>query len=136
MGKLLLTEEAMKNEISSKYNDKELQKKIDFYFKTKKYCYDCIHYQTSSFCGYDHCSCAVYGSLDMDQNERHPDITADICKDYKNSGKNSAIRFVYRYLISYPELKIADSLIGPFYTAKDKCLTKIDDFYKSKEVKK
>lgn len=54
----------------------------------KKWCYDCEHYRSSSFCGYGACSCVIHGSLDQDQHERHPDRTADVCPDYKsNEGK-------------------------------------------------
>ena len=30
----------------------------------------------------------IHGSLDCDQKERHPDTTADTCKDYKFNGKH------------------------------------------------
>ena len=33
-------------------------------------------------CGYDISKCQIYGSLDVDQKERHPDKTFDTCKDY------------------------------------------------------
>lgn len=48
----------------------------------KKWCYDCIHYRTSYFCGYESSCCEKFGSLDMDQHERHPDTTADTCPNY------------------------------------------------------
>lgn len=47
-----------------------------------KKCYDCMNYRTSYFCGYESCECEIYGSLDMDQKERHPDVTANSCPDY------------------------------------------------------
>ena len=50
--------------------------------KGKRWCYDCIHYYTDGFCGYNASNCYIYGSLDCDQKERHPDRTADTCKDY------------------------------------------------------
>lgn len=54
----------------------------------KKWCYDCKHYYNEGyFCGYNACACKIYGSLDVDQRERHPDITADTCKDYESSGR-------------------------------------------------
>ena len=53
----------------------------------KKWCYDCLHYRTSCFCGYESKGCAIHGSLDMDQTERHPDKTADVCQDYEPSGR-------------------------------------------------
>ncbi len=57
----------------------EIRKKAE---NGKKWCYDCIHYRTSYFCGYDSSYCDKFGSLDMDQNVRHPDTTADICPKY------------------------------------------------------
>lgn len=53
----------------------------------KKWCYDCKHYGESYFCGYNECHCRIYGSLDCDQTKRHPDRTADTCKDYEQNGK-------------------------------------------------
>lgn len=52
----------------------------------KKWCYDCKNYYTSTFCGYNASYCRVHGSLDMDQKERHPDITANTCEDYDFKG--------------------------------------------------
>lgn len=45
-------------------------------------CYGCDHFFESYFCGYISCNCKIYGSLDVDQHERHPDFTAAHCKDY------------------------------------------------------
>lgn len=53
----------------------------------KKWCYDCTHYYTDTFCGYSASNCRIYGSLDCDQRVRHPDRTADTCKDYENNGR-------------------------------------------------
>lgn len=53
----------------------------------KRWCYDCGHFYRSYFCGYDECMCELYGSIDCGQKERHPDKTADTCKDYKPNGK-------------------------------------------------
>ena len=54
----------------------------------KKWCYDCKHfYKGGYFCGYASCNCGIYGSLDVDQNERHPDETADTCKNYESNGR-------------------------------------------------
>ena len=51
--------------------------------KGKRWCYDCIHYyKQGCFGGYSMSMCGIYGSLDCDQKERHPDRTADTCKDY------------------------------------------------------
>ena len=55
----------------------------------KKWCYDCANfYHGGLFCGYDPCMCKKYGSLDCDQEERHPDYTADTCPDYQPNGRN------------------------------------------------
>lgn len=48
-----------------------------------KWCYDCENFYYNCFCSYKACSCQVYGSLDLDQQERHPDVTAMTCPDYK-----------------------------------------------------
>lgn len=53
----------------------------------KRWCYDCKNYRTSYFCGYEASRCTIYGSLDQDQTERHPDVTADTCRDYTSNGK-------------------------------------------------
>ena len=53
----------------------------------KRWCYDCKQYRTDSFGGYKASGCWIHGSLDVDQNERHPDITADTCKDYEPNGE-------------------------------------------------
>lgn len=51
--------------------------------KGKRWCYDCAHYyEEGCFGGYYACMCRIHGSLDCDQRERHPDRTADTCKDY------------------------------------------------------
>lgn len=65
----------------------------DYYRKQaengKRWCYDCANfYYEGYFCGYNACSCKIYGSLDVDQKERHPDETADICKEYTPNGKD------------------------------------------------
>ncbi len=48
----------------------------------KKWCYDCIHYLRSTFGGYNASDCEIFGSLDADQSERHPDKSADVCQRY------------------------------------------------------
>lgn len=54
----------------------------------KKWCYDCEHFYQDCFCSYEACYCRIYGSLDVDQKEKHPDKTANTCSDYKQkSGK-------------------------------------------------
>lgn len=45
-------------------------------------CYNCKHFFTSYFCGYEECRCKVYGSLDVGQNERHPDTAAETCEAF------------------------------------------------------
>ena len=52
-----------------------------------KKCYNCEHYYEDWFCGYAASNCHIYGSLDCDQKERHPDRTANVCKDYKEKDK-------------------------------------------------
>lgn len=47
-------------------------------------CYNCVNFYQDYFCGYAACNCKVYGSLDVDQNERHSDTSAETCKDYKD----------------------------------------------------
>lgn len=54
----------------------------------KRWCYDCGHYHEDCFGGYNASVCSIHGSLDCDQRERHPDITADTCKDYIPNGKS------------------------------------------------
>lgn len=46
-------------------------------------CYNCEHYFESYFCGYNSHNCKIYGSLDVDQHERHPDTEAARCKDFE-----------------------------------------------------
>lgn len=48
----------------------------------KRRCYDCVNFYYDCFCGYNACNCKVYGSLDVDQTERHPDRTAKTCPDF------------------------------------------------------
>lgn len=48
----------------------------------ERLCYDCVNYRTSYFCGYEQSLCRIYGSLDCDQQKRHPDVTAKTCKSY------------------------------------------------------
>ena len=46
-------------------------------------CYNCAHFFRDHFCGYAACNCKIYGSLDCDQKERHPDTTAATCPEFK-----------------------------------------------------
>lgn len=50
--------------------------------KCDRVCYNCRHYKTSLFCGYISSHCEIYGSLDMDQHERHPDTAAATCDKF------------------------------------------------------
>lgn len=47
-----------------------------------KKCSKCPYYYTTYFCSYESPRCKIYGSLDMDQKERHPDTAAASCKMY------------------------------------------------------
>ena len=49
----------------------------------EKLCYDCKHCQGSHFCGWTSYYCKIYGSLDIDQKERHPEETAKTCPNYE-----------------------------------------------------
>lgn len=51
--------------------------------KSRRKCYNCKHFWASYFCGYNSSNCNVYGSLDMDQEVRHPDTAAGSCKRYE-----------------------------------------------------
>ena len=46
-------------------------------------CAYCENYYTESTCGYTSSNCRIYGSLDCDQTERHPDTAAAACPDFK-----------------------------------------------------
>ena len=48
----------------------------------KKWCYDCENFYEAYACGYSECCCKKFGSIDIGQRERHPDITADTCPEY------------------------------------------------------
>ena len=47
-----------------------------------KWCYDCKNFYYDRFCGYNACNCKIYGSLDVGQKERHPDVSAMTCPNY------------------------------------------------------
>lgn len=49
-------------------------------------CYNCCNFYQSWFCGYGQCCCKVHGSLDVDQNERHPDTAAATCTEFAPKG--------------------------------------------------
>lgn len=49
-----------------------------------KWCTDCKHFYYDCFCDYESNNCHIYGSLDLDQKERHPAETAMTCKDYEH----------------------------------------------------
>lgn len=48
-----------------------------------KWCYDCKSFYYDCFCDYNACMCCQYGSLDVDQHERHPDVNAMTCLNYE-----------------------------------------------------
>lgn len=48
-----------------------------------KWCNDCKNFYKDWFCGYGACNCRIYGSLDLDQHERHPEVSAMTCPDYE-----------------------------------------------------
>lgn len=49
----------------------------------RRKCHNCEHYVESYFSGYISSNCKIYGSLDVDQHERHPDTEATRCKDFE-----------------------------------------------------
>ena len=51
-------------------------------------CMNCKEYRESYFCGYTSAYCEIFGSLDMDQTERHPDTTGEKCPKWKEKVKN------------------------------------------------
>ena len=55
----------------------------------KRKCANCTNYFGSYFCGYVSANCKIYGSLDVDQCERHPDTTALSCGQYKEKAAGS-----------------------------------------------
>lgn len=54
-------------------------------------CYNCRNYFTSYFCGYEQSLCHIYGSLDCDQDERHPDTAAANCRKFR-SRKDAGVK--------------------------------------------
>ena len=65
----------------------------------KKYCYFCKHYYSVDGNGYSQSYCKKYGSLDVDQQERHPDKTANTCNNYKESLEHISNKIeLYTYL--------------------------------------
>lgn len=46
-------------------------------------CKNCKYYFTETTCGYTSSNCRIYGSLDCDQTERHPDTAATNCSNYE-----------------------------------------------------
>lgn len=64
-------------------------------------CYWCKHYYTDGFCGYNSSNCWIYGSLDVDQKERHPDKTAQTCPDFTLSEKRreKELSWAMKYLM-------------------------------------
>lgn len=87
----LYVTEKSKNEMRAKEMKKESKEQEAE--KTEEHperkCYDCANFYRDHFCGYAACNCKVYGSLDCDQRERHPDKTAAACPDYKEGQKKN-----------------------------------------------
>ena len=54
-----------------------------------KKCFSCSNFYYDCFCGYNACKCYIYGSLDVDQRERHPETTAETCPEYNNKEYNN-----------------------------------------------
>lgn len=50
--------------------------------QVERKCYNCKEFYQDWFCGYGACRCKVYGSLDVDQHERHPDTAAATCDKF------------------------------------------------------
>lgn len=50
-------------------------------------CRNCTNFYTSYFCGYESSNCKVYGSLDMNQKERHPETAGATCKEFAQKRK-------------------------------------------------
>lgn len=46
-------------------------------------CNKCKSYFTETTCGYNSSNCRIYGSLDCDQKERHPDTAAETCPEFE-----------------------------------------------------
>ena len=65
----------------------EMKRETEYIERKYRNCSDCSNFYTSYFCGYEQCRCKVYGSLDVDQKVRHPDITAVTCKEYNPKRK-------------------------------------------------
>lgn len=79
--------------------------------KTTRKCYDCENYFESYFCGYNSHNCKVYGSIDMDQKERHPDTTAESCDRYKKKETTAQKEVSHKPEKIRPECPIVESLI-------------------------
>lgn len=57
-----------------------------------KWCHDCKHFYYTCDFGYRSCNCHIHGSLDIDQRERHPAETAEICEDYVYEEKHRNLK--------------------------------------------
>lgn len=53
------------------------------------------------FCGYNSSNCWIYGSLDVDQKEHHPDKTVQTCPDFTLSKKRreKELSWAMKYLM-------------------------------------
>ena len=74
-------------------------------------CYWCKHYYTDMFCGYNSSNCWIYGSLDMDQKERHPDKTAQTCPDFTLSEKKreKELSWAMKYLMKGDQQNVKEN---------------------------
>lgn len=69
----------------------------------KKWCYDCENFFHEHMCGYSSCNCKIYGVIDCNQTEIHPDKFTNKCKYYNRSNKPL---WIYKYISAYDALKI------------------------------
>lgn len=74
--------EMYKKEVTEEKMKEKKENRVDPENKCKS-CYKCKNFYQDTFCGYNACRCKVYGSLDVDQKERHPDTAAETCQEYK-----------------------------------------------------
>lgn len=62
-----------------------------------KKCYNCCnYYKMGGFGGYISSNCHIYGSLDVDQHERHPSTAAETCEMY-NKKEEKELEIKERY---------------------------------------
>ena len=86
----------------------------------KRKCYDCKHFYQAYFCGYNASNCYIYGSLDCDQKERHPDETAETCKDYDERKQREQLIEELKELIKHKKYDVfsieeAETILNEIY---------------------